>query len=154
MKHRPCGPPLLNEFGHARFYRHGWIRVLRKNLSQHFALSSLSYVCFSSKYSVISSVHYWLQRREKLLNWARKYNFHRISCGTRASGGTPRRVATATQPQFPRIAVILSWTHVSEWSSTNWGNGSAVAVQLRLIAILGNCGCQSPWCALALPKAQ
>jgi hypothetical protein len=38
-----------------------------------------------------------------------------------------RKLATATQPQFPRTVVSLSWTHVTEWSSANWGNGNAVS---------------------------
>jgi hypothetical protein len=29
------------------------------------------------------------------------------------------------QPQFLRIVISLSWTHVTEWSSANWGNGNA-----------------------------
>jgi hypothetical protein len=39
--------------------------------------------------------------------------------------GTPRKLATATQQQFPRIVISLSWTRVTEWGSTNWGNGNA-----------------------------
>jgi hypothetical protein len=35
---------------------------------------------------------------------------------------TPRKLVTATQPQFPRIVISLSWAHVTEWSSANWGN--------------------------------
>jgi hypothetical protein len=41
------------------------------------------------------------------------------------AGGTPRHLATATQPRFPRIVISLNWTHVNEWSSANWGNGNA-----------------------------
>jgi hypothetical protein len=93
-----------------------------------------------------------------------------------------RKLATATQPQFPRIVISLSWTRVTVWSSANWGNlqpqrnrnfrellsawveymlvngaaqieetalqflqfvllHSVTCVQLRLIIILGNCGC-------------
>jgi hypothetical protein len=78
--------------------------------------------------------------------------------------GTPRKLATATQPQFPRTVTTLSWTHVTEWSSANWGNDNAVSSvsvapfsnmcstqadnssrKLRL-----RCGCQFPWCALGL----
>jgi hypothetical protein len=33
--------------------------------------------------------------------------------------GTPRKLATATQPQFPRIVISLSLTHVTERSSAN-----------------------------------
>jgi hypothetical protein len=29
------------------------------------------------------------------------------------------------QPQLPRIVISLNWTHVTEWSSANWGNGNA-----------------------------
>jgi hypothetical protein len=31
------------------------------------------------------------------------------------------------QPQFPRIIISLSWTHVTEWRSANWGNCVAVS---------------------------
>jgi hypothetical protein len=40
--------------------------------------------------------------------------------------GTPRKLATATQPQFPRIIISRSWIHVTEWSSANWGNSNTV----------------------------
>jgi hypothetical protein len=44
--------------------------------------------------------------------------------------------------------------HVTEWSSANCVAVSSVCaalcVQHRLITILGNCGCQFPWCALPL----
>jgi hypothetical protein len=77
---------------------------------------------------------------------------------------TIRKPATATQLQFPRTVISLSWTHVTEWSSANCGNDNAVSsfcaapfsnmcstqadnssrkFQLR-------CGCQFPWCALGL----
>jgi hypothetical protein len=39
--------------------------------------------------------------------------------------GTPRKLATATQPQFPRTVISLSWIYVTEWSSANWGYGNA-----------------------------
>jgi hypothetical protein len=39
--------------------------------------------------------------------------------------GTPRKLATATQPQFPRTVIGLNWTHC-------------------------HFGCQFPWCALGL----
>jgi hypothetical protein len=46
--------------------------------------------------------------------------------------GTTRKVATATQPQFPRIVINLS-----EWSNENWENGNATrggAEQLKFQA--------------------
>jgi hypothetical protein len=79
-------------------------------------------------------------------------------------GGTPRKLATATQPQFPRTVISLSWTHVTKWCSVNWGNCVTVSticaapygkmcsaqaynssMKLRL-----RCGCQFSWCALGL----
>jgi hypothetical protein len=33
--------------------------------------------------------------------------------------GTPRKLATATQLQFPKTVISLSGTHVTEWSSAN-----------------------------------
>jgi hypothetical protein len=52
--------------------------------------------------------------------------------------GTPRKLATATQPQFPLPFPQFALLH------------SVTCVQLRLITILVSCGCQFPWCALAL----
>jgi hypothetical protein len=57
--------------------------------------------------------------------------------------GTPRKLATATQPQFPRIVISLSWTHVIEWSCVTQFPQFALLhsvtyVQLRLITILVN----------------
>jgi hypothetical protein len=82
--------------------------------------------------------------------------------------GTPRKLATATQLQFPRNVIRLSWTRGTKWSSANWGNGNTIASvcaapfsstcstqsnnnsqKLRLC-----CGCQFPWCALALKELE
>jgi hypothetical protein len=60
VKHWPCGSPLLNKFQHARFCWHGWMRVFADEPIPALRISSLSYVCFNNKYSLISSVHYWL----------------------------------------------------------------------------------------------
>jgi hypothetical protein len=88
-----------------------------------------------------------------------------VQAGRQCKGeGTPRKLATATQPQFPRIVISLSWTHVIIWSSANWGDCVAVTSicatpftnkcstqadnssrKLRL-----RCGCHFPWRALAL----
>jgi hypothetical protein len=78
--------------------------------------------------------------------------------------GTPRKLATATQPQFPRTVISLSWTHITEWSSAYWGNDNTVAsVSAALFSNMCStqadnssrklrlrCGCHFPWCALAL----
>jgi hypothetical protein len=70
--------------------------------------------------------------------------------------GTPRKQTTATQPQFPRTIISLSWTHVTEWSSANWGNGntvssiSAAQADNSFRKLWLRCGCQFPWCALGL----
>jgi hypothetical protein len=58
------------------------------------------------------------------------------NCGVRqfltyTGEDTPRKLTTATQPQFALLH-------------------SVTCVQLRLITILGNCGCQFLWCACAL----
>jgi hypothetical protein len=109
--------------------------------------------------------------------------------------GTPRKLATATQQQFSRIVISLSWTHVTEWSSANWGTAdtrkqrgnaivrrlacsvawklsfsvfpwvalpfpqfallhSVTCVQLRLITILGNCGCVTVASFLVCPHTK
>jgi hypothetical protein len=38
---------------------------------------------------------------------------------------TPRKLATAMQPWFPRTVINQSWTHVTDWSSANWVNSNA-----------------------------
>jgi hypothetical protein len=58
IKHWPCGPALLNKFGHARFCRHRWIWVFANESFLALCLSSLLYACFNNKYSLISSVHH------------------------------------------------------------------------------------------------
>jgi hypothetical protein len=72
---------------------------------------------------------------------------------------TPRKLATATQSRFPRIVIRLSWTHVNEWSSANWGvlsiwagPFSNIYVQLRLITLFGNCGCVAFASFLGVPS--
>jgi hypothetical protein len=54
-----------------------------------------------------------------------------ISGVKRKGEGTPRKLATATKPLFPRIVINLSSTRVTEWSSANWGNGNATRWRLR-----------------------
>jgi hypothetical protein len=82
--------------------------------------------------------------------------------GRFASEGTVQCLSTELQPQFPRIVIGLSWTHVTEWCSAYWGNGNAVSsicaalfskcVQLRPITILGICGCVSVASFLGVPS--
>jgi hypothetical protein len=72
--------------------------------------------------------------------------------------GHTRKLATSTQPQFPRIAISLSSTHVTEWSSTTQFPQfallhSVTCVQLGLIAILGNCGCVTVASFLGVPSS-
>jgi hypothetical protein len=60
---------------------------------------------------------------EKTLPEINHCNFSRTQFAGQYKGeGTPRKVSTATRLQFPRIIISLSWTHVTEWSSPNWGN--------------------------------
>jgi hypothetical protein len=54
--------------------------------------------------------------------------------------GTPRKLATATQPQFPLTVFSLSWTHVTEWSSAKWGNGKATSRQ-RSMSVFSQLRC-------------
>jgi hypothetical protein len=49
--------------------------------------------------------------------WVHFRSFHR-HVGPRAHQGN-------WQPQFPRTVISLSWTDVTEWSSTNCGKGNA-----------------------------
>jgi hypothetical protein len=91
-----------------------------------------------------------------------------IACVGCQAEGTPWKLATATQPQFPRVVTSLSWTHVTEWSSSNWENYVAVssicAAPFSNICSIqaGNnsrklrlrCGCQFPWCTLGLTATQ
>jgi hypothetical protein len=66
--------------------------------------------------------------------------------------------------RFETFYCVYLWTHVTAWSNPNWGNGNIVSS--RCAAPVNNmcstqadnssrkfrlrCGCQFPWCALAL----
>jgi hypothetical protein len=125
---------------------------MRRNYTQSAQECFLQFLSFTEAYHY----HYLLRSVSIQLSLGKAVR--------RKGEGTPRKLAGATQPQFPRIVISLSWTQVTEWSSAYWGN--CVAVSSICAAPFSNirssqadknsrklrlrCGCQFPWCAFGL----
>jgi hypothetical protein len=90
------------------------------NVRDNFCLKLAKYKIFDSSVSTVTG--HWLSnwKPNPKRGWIVLFRHYVQTCmdinHTQAEG-TPRELATATQPQFPRIVISLSWTHVSEWSN-------------------------------------
>jgi hypothetical protein len=102
--------------------------------------------CWHKRVSVPASIGFLWKPPQKLIGWCEAQRSVWSSAQSKNAGllqqqamatvaasaipqgeGTQRKLAIATQPEFPRIVISLSWTHVTEWSRANWGNGNATS---------------------------
>jgi hypothetical protein len=82
------------------------------------------------------------------------FHFH-SAVGNLYAEGTPRQLATATQPQFPRTVISLSLTQ-RQCRFLRFPQFalllSVTCVQFRLITVLRNCGCVAVASFLGVPS--